>query len=60
MVKPKVNILLIYTGGTIGMVKDLNTGYLKSFNFENDRGRNIQRASIAALNLLRLEINKVI
>jgi nicotinamide-nucleotide amidase len=32
----------------------------KSFNFENDRGRNIQRASIAALNLLRLEINKVI
>lgn len=30
----------------------------KSFNFENDRGRNIQRASIAALNMLRLEINK--
>ncbi len=30
----------------------------KSFNFENDRGRNIQRASIAALNMLRLAINK--
>ena len=32
----------------------------KSFNFENDRGRNIQRASIAALNMLRLEINNEI
>ncbi len=30
----------------------------KSFNFENDRGRNIKRASIAALNMLRLVINK--
>ncbi|KPM31297.1 L-asparaginase, type I [Croceitalea dokdonensis DOKDO 023] len=27
-------ILLIYTGGTIGMVKDYGTGYLKPFNFE--------------------------
>tara|TARA_R110001583_G_scaffold67488_1_gene192836 strand:- start:232 stop:1263 length:1032 start_codon:yes stop_codon:yes gene_type:complete len=32
MTKPK--ILLIYTGGTIGMVKDYNTGALKAFNFE--------------------------
>lgn len=31
----KPNILLIYTGGTIGMVKDPNTGALKSFNFKN-------------------------
>lgn len=29
--KPK--ILLIYTGGTIGMVKDYKTGALKTFNF---------------------------
>lgn len=29
------NILLIYTGGTIGMVKNPNTGALKSFNFNN-------------------------
>ena len=29
--KPK--ILLIYTGGTIGMVKDFDTGALKAFNF---------------------------
>ncbi len=30
--KPK--ILLIYTGGTIGMVKDYKTGALKAFNFD--------------------------
>ncbi len=29
------NILLIYTGGTIGMIKDFNTGALKSFDFKN-------------------------
>lgn len=28
------NILLIYTGGTIGMVKDYKTGALKIFNFD--------------------------
>ncbi len=31
----KSKILLIYTGGTIGMVKDYKTGALKSFNFDN-------------------------
>ncbi|MFD2588596.1 asparaginase [Croceitalea marina] len=30
----KVNILLIYTGGTIGMVKDYKTGSLKAFDFD--------------------------
>lgn len=30
--KPK--ILLIYTGGTIGMIKDFKTGFLKAFNFK--------------------------
>lgn len=30
----KPNILLIYTGGTIGMVKDFETGALKTFNFK--------------------------
>ncbi|MEM9680687.1 MAG: asparaginase [Bacteroidota bacterium] len=30
----KTNILLIYTGGTIGMVKDADTGALKAFDFE--------------------------
>lgn len=29
------NILLIYTGGTIGMIKNPNTGALQSFDFNN-------------------------
>ncbi|MGB3607532.1 MAG: asparaginase [Psychroserpens sp.] len=29
------NILLVYTGGTIGMMKDPETGALKSFDFKN-------------------------
>ncbi|CAH8281292.1 L-asparaginase [Mariniflexile fucanivorans] len=33
MAKP--NILLIYTGGTIGMIKDFKTGVLKAFDFKN-------------------------
>ncbi len=33
MMLSKANILLIYTGGTIGMVKDFETGVLKAFNF---------------------------
>ncbi len=35
----KINILLIYTGGTIGMVKDYKTGALKAFDFNNLRER---------------------
>ncbi|MCA0152652.1 asparaginase [Winogradskyella sp. 2Y89] len=31
----KQNILLIYTGGTIGMVKDSHTGTLKAFDFDS-------------------------
>lgn len=30
----KPNILLLYTGGTIGMVKDFETGALRVFNFD--------------------------
>ncbi|MFS4466873.1 asparaginase [Maribacter sp. 2210JD10-5] len=30
----KSKILLVYTGGTIGMVKDYNSGALKAFNFK--------------------------
>ncbi|MFG6685007.1 asparaginase [Mariniflexile sp. HNIBRBA6329] len=33
MAKP--NILLIYTGGTIGMIKDFKTGALRAFDFKN-------------------------
>lgn len=32
---PETSILLIYTGGTIGMVQNLETGALKPFNFDN-------------------------
>jgi len=32
--KKDIQILLIYTGGTIGMVKDYKTGALKAFNFD--------------------------
>ncbi|NND88322.1 MAG: asparaginase [Flavobacteriaceae bacterium] len=28
------NILLVYTGGTIGMIKDFETGALRNFNFD--------------------------
>ncbi|MFD2724946.1 asparaginase [Hyunsoonleella rubra] len=35
MSRSKPNILLIYTGGTIGMVKDAGTGALHAFNFNN-------------------------
>ena len=31
----KPNILLVYTGGTIGMVKNADTGALKAFDFNN-------------------------
>jgi len=31
----KANILLIYTGGTIGMIKDSESGSLKAFDFDN-------------------------
>ena len=31
----KQNILLIYTGGTIGMIKDADTGTLRAFDFNN-------------------------
>ena len=33
--KQKPNILLIYTGGTIGMIKDFKTGVLRNFNFKD-------------------------
>lgn len=34
MVPSKPKIVLIYTGGTIGMVKDFETGVLKAFDFK--------------------------
>ena len=51
MANKKPNILLIYTGGTIGMVKDFKTGTLKTFNFNNLLKR------IPELQLLDCDIN---
>jgi len=46
-------ILLIYTGGTIGMVKDLETGGLRSFDFDN------LLLKVPELKLLDCDINTV-
>ena len=35
MIDDNSRILLIYTGGTIGMVENPKTGFLESFNFEH-------------------------
>lgn len=53
MVAIKTNILLIYTGGTIGMVKDYSSGALKAFDF------NKLLKSIPELNQLECEINTI-
>ena len=50
-IKPK--ILLIYTGGTIGMMKDFETGALKAFNF------NKLLQKIPELKLLDCEIETI-
>ncbi|MUH38108.1 asparaginase [Zobellia amurskyensis] len=49
----KSNILLIYTGGTIGMVKDYESGALKAFNFDK------LLKNIPELKLLDCHINSV-
>ncbi len=49
----KRNILLIYTGGTIGMVKDYDSGALKAFDFEK------LMESIPELNQLDCNIDSV-
>ena len=35
----RTKILLIYTGGTIGMIKDYETGVLRPFRFEKIKER---------------------
>ncbi len=49
----KANILLLYTGGTIGMVKNADTGALNAFNFDNI----LQR--IPEIRLLDCEIDTI-
>lgn len=47
------SILLIYTGGTIGMVKDYKTGVLRTFNFDK------LLKHIPEINLLKCTINSI-
>jgi L-asparaginase len=49
----KSKILLIYTGGTIGMIKDVDTGTLKAFDFNNILKR------IPELKLIDCEIDTI-
>lgn len=51
--KEETKILLIYTGGTIGMVKDYQSGSLKAFNFKK------LLKNIPELNLLDCAIDTV-
>ncbi len=53
MTNARPNILLLYTGGTIGMVKDFKTGALRAFDFKN------LLEKIPELNLLDCNINSV-
>lgn len=53
MANSQPNILLIYTGGTIGMIKTPDTGTLKAFDFENLLDR------IPELKLLDCDINTI-
>ncbi len=46
----KPNILLIYTGGTIGMIKDFETGTLHNFNF-NDLLKQIPELNLLDCNI---------
>ncbi|SHI88043.1 L-asparaginase [Mesonia phycicola] len=53
MTNSNSKILLIYTGGTIGMIKDFETGALKAFNFDE------LLQNIPELKLLEHEIETV-
>ncbi|MEC3905863.1 asparaginase [Tamlana sp. 2201CG12-4] len=53
MSNTKPNILLVYTGGTIGMIKDFKSGALKTFDFKT------LLKKIPELNLLECNIDTV-
>lgn len=53
MESKKPNILLIYTGGTIGMIKNPESGSLEAFNFD------LIRNNIPELNLLDCNIKTI-
>ena len=53
------NILLVYTGGTIGMIKDAETGALKAFDFKNLL-KNIPELKLLDCNIETLSFNEPI
>ncbi|MDR1897452.1 MAG: asparaginase [Prevotellaceae bacterium] len=53
MLDYNASVLLIYTGGTIGMTEDLNTGALKSFDFDYLKGH------VPELNRLKFNIDNI-
>lgn len=57
--KTSSDILLIYTGGTIGMVKDFETGALKAFNFD-ELLQNIPELKLLEHNIETVSFNKPI
>lgn len=57
--KAKPNILLIYTGGTIGMVKDTDTGALVAFNF-NKLLKNIPELKLLDCNIATISFENPI
>ncbi len=59
MTKVKSEILLIYTGGTIGMIKDFETGELKAFNF-NQISKNIPELNHLGCSLRTISFKKPI
>ncbi len=59
MTTSKANILLIYTGGTIGMVKDFETGVLKAFNFKKLL-KNIPELKLLDCNIATVSFEKPI
>lgn len=55
----KSDILLIYTGGTIGMIKDFETGALRNFNF-NDLLKHIPELKLLDCNIATTSFEEAI
>ena len=59
MQKNDTNILLIYTGGTIGMIKNPNTGELRAFNFDHLQ-KHIPELKLLACNISTVSFDEPI
>ena len=56
----KASILLIYTGGTIGMIENPETGVLESFNFQHlkDNMPELKKLGYRPFSSIRLWIHR--